>query len=130
MIVIEIPGLRLVSEGNARENHFAKAKRVREQKQIVAAFFRVKRPERPPFPLVVTITRLGPRALDSDNLAGSGKHVRDSVASWLGVDDGVAERTLIDGLPQVEWRVEAEKSRTYGVRIGVQTAWHNGEAVA
>ena len=38
MIAIEIPGLRLVSEGNARENHFAKAKRVREQKQIVAAF--------------------------------------------------------------------------------------------
>ena len=69
-------------------------------KQIVAAFFRVKRPERPVFPIVVTITRLGPRALDSDNLASSGKHVRDAIATWLGVDDGVAERTLIEGVQQ------------------------------
>jgi len=122
MIVIDIPGLRLVSEGNERENRFAKAKRIREQKQIVAAFFRVKRPDRPPFPLVVTITRLGPRALDSDNLASSGKHVRDAVATWLGVDDGVAERTMIDGVPQVEWRVEARKSPVYGVLVTIWAA--------
>ena len=129
MIVIDIPGLRLVSEGNERENRYAKAKRIRDQKQIVAAFFRVKRPDRPTFPLVVTITRLGPRALDSDNLASSGKHVRDAVATWLGVDDGVAERTIVDGLPQVEWRVTAEKSKVYGVRIDVRAA-ARGEAVA
>lgn len=129
MIVIDIPGLRLVPEGNERENRYAKAKRIRDQKQIVAAFFRVKRPDRPPFPLVVTITRLGPRALDSDNLASSGKHVRDAVATWLGVDDGVAERTLIDGVPQVEWRVAAEKSKLYGVRIEMRAA-ARGEAVA
>lgn len=118
-----------MSEGNARENRYAKAKRIRDQKQIVAAFFRVKRPERPAFPLVVTITRLGPRTLDSDNLASSGKHVRDAVAVWLGVDDGVAERTLIDGVPQVEWRVVAEKSKVYGVRIEMRAATR-GEAVA
>ena len=41
-----------------------------------------------PPPCVITITRIGPRKLDSDNLAGSAKHVRDGVADWLGIDDG------------------------------------------
>lgn len=35
----------------------------------------------------VTITRHGARALDSDNLAGAGKHVRDGIADALGIND-------------------------------------------
>lgn len=37
--------------------------------------------------VVVTLTRIAPRSLDSDNLAGSQKHVRDGVADALGIDD-------------------------------------------
>lgn len=38
--------------------------------------------------LTIHISRHGPRELDSDNLAGSQKHVRDGIADALGVDDG------------------------------------------
>lgn len=41
----------------------------------------------PPLPLCVTITRNAPRGLDSDNLAGAAKHIRDGIAAWLEVDD-------------------------------------------
>lgn len=37
--------------------------------------------------LVVLLTRVAPRELDSDNLQGALKHVRDGVADALGVDD-------------------------------------------
>ena len=40
------------------------------------------------FPLKITFTRIGARKLDSDNLAGSGKAVRDQLAKLLNVNDG------------------------------------------
>lgn len=63
----------------------------------------------------VTITRIAPRLIDSDNLAGSGKHVRDGVADCLGVDDRD---------PRVEWRVEQRKGALceYAVEISVQAS--------
>ena len=42
----------------------------------------------PPLQLTVTITRIGPRQLDDDNLAASCKYVRDQIANIVGVDDG------------------------------------------
>ena len=60
----------------------------------------------------VRLVRLGARALDTDNLAGALKAVRDAVAAWLGVDDGPG------GLV---WEVDQEPHRrhrnTPGVRI-------------
>ena len=38
--------------------------------------------------LTVRLTRIAPRTLDSDNLAGALKAVRDGVADALGMDDG------------------------------------------
>lgn len=40
------------------------------------------------FPIEVTLTRVGVRKLDSDNLASAFKHVRDGIAEYVGVDDG------------------------------------------
>ena len=40
------------------------------------------------FLIAVTLTRVGARKLDSDNLASAFKHVRDGVAEYVGVDDG------------------------------------------
>ena len=40
--------------------------------------------------LTVRLTRIAPRSLDSDNLAGALKAVRDGVADALGMDDGDA----------------------------------------
>ena len=64
-------------------------------------------------PCTVTITRLGPRKLDSDNLATSAKGLRDGIADKLGVDDG-DER--------ITWCYAQEKSKTYGVRIEIEEA--------
>lgn len=85
-VAVVLKGLRLVSVANAREHHFARAQRVARERALVdGALAGVPAPAGP---WRVTIVRGGPRALDTDNLAGSAKSVRDAVAAWLGVDDG------------------------------------------
>lgn len=54
---------------------------------------------------------MAPRGLDTDNLQGSAKHVRDAVARWLGVNDRD---------PRVTWHVGQEHGRVYEVRIVVR----------
>lgn len=52
------------------------------------------------FPCVVEITRIGPRALDDDNVQHAAKHVRDAVAMWLfGGKPGARDRD-----PRVSFR--------------------------
>lgn len=70
----------------------------------------------PALPVVVTITRLGPRKLDSDNLAASAKSVRDEIAKQFGVDDGDEDAYV--------WRYAQEKSKEYGVRVEIESAKH------
>ena len=73
MYSCEIP-LRLPSVANLREHHHARAARAREHRNVVrmklgewvAAFREASR-------LRVTITRIGPKALDTDNLARIGR---------------------------------------------------------
>lgn len=62
--------------------------------------------------LVVLITRIGPRALDSDGAVASAKPVRDGIADALGIDDRD---------PRVTWLVDQERGgvREYGCRIEV-----------
>jgi len=64
---------------------------------------------RPALPCQVTITRLAPRRYDSDNMVHAGKHVRDEIAEWLGVDDRHDDRVL--------YLYRQEFSREYRVRI-------------
>lgn len=64
----------------------------------------------PPVPLVVLITRAGPRRLDDDNLAGACKYVRDQIAREVGVDDGSN---------LYEWRYAQKVSKTYGVEVEI-----------
>lgn len=62
--------------------------------------------------LVVTLTRIGPRKLDSDNVQGALKAIRDEVAARLGLDDGD---------PRITWRYEQERG-AYAVRVCIETA--------
>jgi hypothetical protein len=62
-----------------------------------------------PLPAVVTMTRISPRFLDSDNLQGSLKHVRDGLADWLRVDDKRAD--------VVAYECEQERGSPPGVRV-------------
>lgn len=43
----------------------------------------------------ITLTRIAPRELDDDNLAGGFKSVRDGVSDWLGIDDGDKRLTWV-----------------------------------
>lgn len=76
---------RLPSMANARLHWVAKARIVKDQRQLVTMF--LGRWPRPALPVTVRLTRIAPRALDGDNLQGAFKACRDSVATWLGVDD-------------------------------------------
>lgn len=118
MITVEIPGLKLASEAN--DHHFWRGRHTRskEQRGLVMVVLRARLSRADVvFPIKVTITRIAPRALDTDNLAGSAKHVRDAIAEWLGVDDGVAERDN-----RVLWVVEQRqgKPRFVGVEIRIE----------
>lgn len=82
--------VRVVSEANQREHWAAKYRRKRDQQTAVRRRFDTI-PERfdhwtPPFE--IKLTRLGGRSLDTDNLAGAFKHVRDELARVLGINDG------------------------------------------
>lgn len=68
----------------------------------------------PPLPLVVTITRIGPRKLDDDNLASACKYVRDQIAEVVGEDDGS---------PLYTWRYvqRVGRSERYGVDVEIVT---------
>lgn len=66
-------------------------------------------------PCVVTITRIAPRALDSDNAIAGSKHVRDEIARLLGTDDNH---------PNIEWRYTQErgKPKEYAARIRIESS--------
>lgn len=84
---LDVPGLIVVSEANRRE-HWAKRRkrRLAQVEMLLAELWKKKHPG--PAALVITMTRQGGRKMDSDNLAGSFKAVRDALAKWLGRDDG------------------------------------------
>lgn len=104
-IEFTIPG-EAPSTPNLREHWTARAKRVKKQRDAV----RRKAPAfaLPP-PLIITLTRVGVRELDSDNLSSSLKAHRDAVAAWLRVDDAT---------PLIEWRYAQEKGAP-AVRVRV-----------
>ena len=77
--------LRLPSAANLRENWRVRHRRVKAQRQLVAVYIGGK--PAPALPVVVTLTRVAPRALDSDNLQSAFKGIRDEVAKWLGFPD-------------------------------------------
>ena len=115
LVAFTVP-LRTVPGLNARENHWVRAKRVKQERAAISRGLRkalgcdrwacsgvVS------LPAVVPLTRVSPRGCDSDNLAGALKAVRDSVAAFLGVDDGA---------DWVEWRYRQERG-DWGVRVEI-----------
>jgi hypothetical protein len=102
--------LRLPSAANLREHWRVRHKRVQAQRQLVAIYIGGK--PRPTLPVVVTLTRIAPRALDGDNLQSAFKAMRDEVAKWLGVPDNH---------PSIRWEYGQRRGGVgeYGVVIVV-----------
>lgn len=101
--------IRLPSVANTRKCWQAMASLKKKQRAATERVLRDK--EIPPLPLVVTITRVGPRKLDDDNLTSSCKYVRDQIAEAVGTDDGSSLYT---------WRYE-QRTGEYGVDLEIVT---------
>lgn len=108
-VSIQFP-LVLPSVANAREHWTKRARRTAAQRNAVRltaggqyrGFV---------LPMVVKLTRIAPRKLDSDNLSSSFKAIRDQVADELGVNDGDA---------RIAW-LYAQESGAAAVRIEVES---------
>lgn len=110
MISTTIP-LKIISVANMRMHWAVKAKLVKSQRQTVYnALTHLAAPPVPP--LTIVLTRVAPRSLDGDNLQSGFKATRDSVADWLGIDDGS---------PLLDWQYCQRKGdpKTYSVEIEV-----------
>lgn len=86
---VELP-IRTVSEANQREHWGKKAARAKKQRKATATLLLAKFGKAVPRvrpPDCITLTRIAPRSLDSDNLAGSFKAIRDGIQDWCGVND-------------------------------------------
>src|SRR5688572_19863737 len=77
---VDLP-LRIESVANKRE-HWSKRARRTKLHRLAALAVPVS-----PLPCVVTLVRVAPRALDSDNLQSGFKALRDGIADRLGVKD-------------------------------------------
>lgn len=109
-LTVTISPLRLASEANAggtRRSAIARKSAVKTAvgESLPAMAF--------PLPAVVTLTRLGGKSLDGDNLQRALKAVRDVVAKWLGCDD--ADK-------RVRWRYRQRPAWVMGCRIQVREA--------
>lgn len=99
--------LRASTSQNARLHWAALAKVRKREKGAVMA----KLPRHLIRPVIaVTLTRCAPRRLDSDNLAGCLKGIRDGVAARLGIDDGS---------PLIVWKYEQVQAKEYSVGVDV-----------
>ena len=108
LMTLEI-AMKLVNPLNNRQHWRVVSRRGKEQKDRVGLYLGFH--GAPKTPVLVTLTRVGKRKMDSDGLAASCKHVRDSIASWLGVDDGDETRVL--------WKYAQEIGKDYACRIEI-----------
>ncbi len=121
--------IRVISESNARDHFHAKNRRAKAQRlELLVAIGR--RSLTPP-PVVVTLVRVAPRALDDDNLRSAFKALRDELAIRLGLPTnkaGIAD----DRDPRVRWTYDQTRGKPgeYAVRVEIRpmepiekTAW-------
>lgn len=113
--VLFVMPVRVVSEANEREHWRTRHNRKKAQQEELRKWWQAANAyvlSSVSLPCTVRLLRIGPKRLDSDNLAGSFKHVQDAIAREIGVDDG-DER--------VKWEYEqcAVGKRVYQVRVEV-----------
>ena len=93
---------------NSRAHWAVKARKVREQREIVGLILRRREPPVPP--MVIHLTRVSPGLMDDDNSITALKACRDAIAAWIGIDDGLLkfEYAQRKGPWSVEMRIEHE----------------------
>ena len=112
-MIVVVP-IRIESTPNLREHWAARAKRAREHKSAV--WYALRAAKAPyTLPCRVTLTRIAPRTMDTDNNVAGMKAARDGVALWLQVDDA-DER--------ISWVYAQRKGppKTYRAEIQIEAA--------
>jgi hypothetical protein len=101
--------IRLVSLANLSHRHWSGLARISSyhKRATYLCLYQLKH-EIPPLPVVVKITRVGPRGMDNDNLASACKYVRDQIAKMIGVDDGSDQYTWQYEQRKGDYEVEVE----------------------
>ncbi len=106
--------VRLESTANKREHWAPKARRAKQHRTTALYAMHLAAGGRAiALPCVVTIMRVAPRPLDTDNLAISAKSCRDGIADYLGVKDND---------PRVTWnyaQCRGDKPKLYEVFVTV-----------
>lgn len=94
---------------NEKRDRMRRAKEQRELAcgQVLALPAHLRQP-----PLMVRLTRYGPRRMDDEGMIASLKHVRDGIAKAVGVDDGDTTAIRFDYAEQV-----ISPPHCFGVRI-------------
>lgn len=109
-LVVDVP-IAVVSEANRRDHWAVRARRVRSQRAAVRMSLH-GRSVLCAEGYIVTLIRFGGRRMDTDNLCGAFKAVRDEVAQWINIDDGS---------DRLEWRyLEGPRKRRETPRVRIQ----------
>lgn len=114
-LTFEIP-MRLMSEANTHQHWRKKYERNKRQQKAVRLIWLSKRPS-VALPCRVCFTRIGPRMLDSDNLAYAFKAIRDELASLI--RPGLAAGQADGDNSGIEWFYAQEKGLN-GIRIEIE----------
>ena len=113
-----------VSEANKKEHWSVSSKRHKNQQRTL----RILLPkDNYPIPCIITLTRMGGRKIDDDNLPVSMKYCRDEISDIIlgnvyqkGI--GLTQKRLKgrnDDNPLVEWRYAQEAGLFKGIRISI-----------
>lgn len=109
-LLLTLP-LRLPSLLNSRMHPLALHRLLKRQLNQVQKALLPFRLRLPSLPATATLTRIGPKPLDPDNLAASFKAVQDGIAQFFGVDDGSDAWT---------W-VYAQEKGAYGLKVEIRS---------
>lgn len=107
--------LKTVSEANTWDTWRPRHARQKAQKAMVYMYLVRSRDliETIPRPYKITLTRIGKRILDDDNLQSSFKSARDQIADFLGVNDGDRKA--------VHWAYKQQVGKEYAVCVHIAT---------
>jgi hypothetical protein len=106
--------IKVTNPANGSHGHWAADAKRRKDQRTITKWGLMPLPK-PPLPVVVTLTRIGPRDLDTDGLAGGFKSIRDEVAAWLGTGDSTRD--------PVTWVYQQQRGepKQYAARIKIES---------
>lgn len=114
-LMIEMP-IRIYSEANLSEHWTKKHKRKRIQQFLVKRYYESANLGPYRLPVAITLTRMGQKLLDDDNLASGFKYVRDAIADCIlpGLPPGKADEK------GMKFIYKQQQQKQYAVRIEIE----------